>query len=200
MNVRNYFIQEWQIYSKWCASSNCSRLPGVCAEKNMGAYRRLSGKKCHDWFLMSATGTYARYLPTLTWFSPTMLQLGTSMLGDLKRIAQKHTAWCWQRFAKSPPLLTPYLVLLAEPRTLHRSSHGKPAKSLFLCESLSDLVFLLHISYAHHLSKVLWRGIQCEILACNYQYSSSVKVSVEELLGGTCSKWLMGTKFWCWDW
>lgn len=89
MNVRNYFIQEWQIYSKWCADSNCSRLPGVCAEKNMGTYCRLGGKKCHDWFSMSAMGTSARYLPTLTWFSPTTFTAGNIDAGRFKKNCPK---------------------------------------------------------------------------------------------------------------
>lgn len=68
---------------------NCSRLPGVCAEKNMGTYCRLSGKKCHDWFAVSATGTSARYLPTLTWFSPTTFTAGNIDAGRFKKNCPK---------------------------------------------------------------------------------------------------------------
>lgn len=46
----------------------------------------------------------------------------------------------------------------------------------------------------------LWREIQCEMLACDWQWDSSVKVSIEELLRGACYPWLMDTEFWCWDW
>lgn len=96
MDARDYFIQKWQIYSKWYANSSCFSLPGACAENRVS---QAQWGKCHDWF------------PCLLGLVPSHLSLvlfpicadGKSMLRDL-RVAHRHTAWYWQSHGKSSPL------------------------------------------------------------------------------------------------
>lgn len=100
--------------------------------------------KCHDWFpcLLKAprSGAFPSQLSSL----PPFVQMGKSMLRDL-RVAHRHTAWYWQSHDKSSPLLTLYLMLSALRWSFSWNPHGKPAKSLLLSESLSDLVSLSHV-------------------------------------------------------
>lgn len=194
MDVRDYFIQKWQIYSKWYANSSCFSLPGVCALGGQRKHRRLSGKSTmtdSPWLPEAPrSGAFPSQLNSL----PPLVQMRKLMLRDL-RVARRHTAWCWQSHSEFSPLLALYLVRLALPWSFSWNPHGKPAKSLLLLESLSDLVSLSHIKYSCHLSKVLWRRMRCEMLACNGQWDLSVKVFVEELLRGTCYKWWISTEF-----
>ena len=156
-------------------------------------HRRLSGESTmiDSLCLLKATrpGAFPSQLSSL----PPFVQMGKLMLRDL-RVAHRHTAWYWQSHGKFSPLLTLYLMLSALPWSFSWSPHGKPAKSLLLSESLSDLVSLSRIKYSHHLSKLLWRGMRCEMLACDRQWDFSVKVFVEQLLRGTCYKWWMSTE------
>lgn len=96
MDARDYFNQEWQIHSKWYASSSCFSVRGVCAEKNTGTHHRLSGKSTmiDSRCLLEARrpGAFQSQLSSL----PPFLQMGKLMLGDLKIIAQSHAAWYWQ--------------------------------------------------------------------------------------------------------
>ena len=194
MDVRDYFIQKWQIYSKWYASSSCFSLPRVCAEEDRGSIAGSAGKV--PWLIPHASwrplGLVLSHLSLILF--PRWYRWEKLMLWDL-RVARRHTAWCWQSHSEFSPLLALYLVLLALPWSFSWNPHGKPAKWLLLLESLSDLVSLSHIKYSCHLSKVLWRRMRCEMLACNGQWDLSVKVFVEELLRGTCHKWWISTEF-----
>ena len=126
MDVRDYFIQKWQIYSKWYANSSCFSLPRVCAEKNRGSIR-LSGESTmiDSLCLLKAArpGAFPSQLSSL----PPFVQMGKLMLRDL-RVAHRHTAWYWQSHGNFSPLLTLYLMLSALPWSFSWSPHGKPAR------------------------------------------------------------------------